>query len=319
VATERLIVLDTTLRDGCHCLDAPLPPGDRLAIARELALLGVDVIEAGYPAGPAGDMESIAAIAAEVTKPSIAALAAARPAEIDAAARALEKAARPRIHVFLPTGSARRERNLQEARAALVRQTRETVARARRLVDDVEFSPFDATRTEEGLLAELLTAAIEEGAKTVNISDTLGCCLPEEFGILITRLKAAVSNSGGAVLSVHCHNDLGLAVANSLAAIRAGARQVECTVNGIGERAGNAALEEIVMAIATRNNYYGMETGVDSARLLSASRLVSRFTGLRVQENKAIVGDNAFRHRLNIQENRFQKKGGPIAGVKPLQ
>jgi len=316
---DRLVIFDTTLRDGGHCLDAPPPTADRLAIARELALLGVDVIEAGYPAGPSGDREAVEAIAAGVSGPGIAALAAARPAEIEAAAQALEKASRPRIHIYLPTGGARREQGQQEARAALVRQTREAVAQAARWVDDIEFSPFDATRTDEGLLAELLAAAIDEGAKTVNISDTLGCCLPEEFGGLIARLRAEVGNIGQATLSVHCHNDLGLAVANSLAAVKAGARQVECTVNGIGERAGNAALEEIVMAIATRNNYYGIDTGVDITRLLPASRLVSRLTGTRVQENKAIVGDNAYRHRLQIPANRFQKKGSPLEGVKPLQ
>jgi len=278
----------------------------------------VDVIEAGYPAGPEGDREAVEAIAAGVSGPRIAALAAARPAEIEAAARALDKAERPRIHVYLPTGGARREQGQREARAALVRQTREAVAQAAGCVDDIEFSPFDATRTDEGLLADLLSAAIDAGAKTVNISDTLGCSLPEEFGALIGRLREAVGNIGRATLSVHCHNDLGLAVANSLAAVRAGARQVECTINGIGERAGNAALEEIVMAIATRNNYYGIGTGVDTARLLPVSRLVSRVTGTRVQENKAIVGDNAFRHRLNIPDNRFRKKGAPIAGVKSL-
>jgi len=312
MAQERLIVFDTTLRDGVMGLPRPPATEDRLAIAHELARLGVDVIEAGYPAGPAGDREATRAIAEGVSGPIIAALAAARPEEIDQAAKALTQAARPRIHIYLPTGKARRERGQREARQALIRQTREAVRQAAQAVEDVEFSPFDATRTDEKLLAELAAAASEEGARTINISDTLGCSLPEEFGALVGRLAAKV---GDAVLSVHCHNDLGLAVANSLAAIRAGARQVECAVNGIGERAGNAALEEIVMALATRNNYYGMGTGVDTARLLKASRLVSRLTGTRVQENKAIVGDNAHRHRLRVPDNPFQKKDGPQTGV----
>jgi len=285
---------------------------EKIEVARQLARLKVDVIEAGFPIASQGDFAAVQTIAREVKGPRIAGLARCVPADIDRAAEAVKPAgARGRIHVFLATSKIHREYKLGKAREEILRLSVEGVRRARSYVEDVEFSPEDASRTEPDFLIEVCRAVIAAGARTVNIPDTVGYAAPEEFGALIRQLYEAVPEfqSGEAVISVHCHNDLGLAVANSLAAARNGARQIECTVNGIGERAGNAALEEIVMAIKTRKDYFrGLSVGVDTRQILKSSRLVARMSGLAVQRNKAIVGENAFAHSSGIHQDGVLKK-----------
>ena len=309
---EKIIIFDTTLRDGEQCPGASMTVREKLEVARQLARLKVDVIEAGFPIASEGDFEAVRLIASQIKGPKIAGLARCIPADIDRAAEALKPAGdRARIHVFLATSKIHREYKLRKAQEEILRLAVEGVRRARSYVQDVEFSPEDASRTEPEFLIEVCKAVIEAGATTVNIPDTVGWAVPEEFGELIRKLYEGVPEfqSGKAIISVHCHNDLGLAVANSLAAIRAGARQVECTVNGIGERAGNAALEEIVMAIKTRNDFFkGLYTGINTRQIVKTSRLVSRMTGLIVQRNKAIVGDNAFAHSSGIHQDGILKK-----------
>ncbi len=297
--SEKLIIFDTTLRDGEQCPGASLNIAEKLEIARQLALLKVDVIEAGFPAASPGDFESVRQIAEEIRGASIAGLARALEKDIEAAARALEKAAKPRIHVFLSTSKIHRKHMVHKAKAEIIDMA---------FVDDVEFSPMDASRTEKEFLVEVLEEVIKAGAGTLNIPDTVGYSIPGEFGQLIAHLKENVSGIDRAVISVHCHNDLGLAVANSLAAVQAGARQVECTVNGIGERAGNAAMEEIVMALRTRGDYYGIDTAIDTKHIQPCSKLVSSLTGFFVQRNKAIVGKNAFAHESGIHQHGFLKR-----------
>ena len=297
--SEKLIIFDTTLRDGEQCPGASLNIAEKLEIARQLALLKVDVIEAGFPAASPGDFESVKQIADEIRGASIAGLARALDKDIEAAARALEKAARPRIHVFLSTSKIHRKHMVQKAKAEIIDMAVKSVGFARQFCDDVEFSPMDASRTESEFLVEVLGAVIDAGASTLNIPDTVGYSIPGEFAQLITHLKENVS--------VHCHNDLGLAVANSLAAVQAGARQVECTVNGIGERAGNASMEEVVMNIATRGDFFHFHTGVNTREIYRASKLVSSITGSRVQANKAIVGANAFAHEAGIHQDGVLK------------
>ncbi len=309
---EKIIIFDTTLRDGEQCPGASMSVREKLEVARQLARLKVDVIEAGFPIASEGDFEAVRLIASQIKGPKIAGLARCVPEDIDRAAEALKPAGdRARIHVFLATSKIHREYKLRKAQEEILRLAVEGVRRARSYVQDVEFSPEDASRTEPEFLIEVCKAVIEAGATTVNIPDTVGWAVPEEFGELIRKLYEGVPEfqSGKAIISVHCHNDLGLAVANSLAAIRAGARQVECTVNGIGERAGNAALEEIVMAIKTRNDFFkGLYTGINTRQIVKTSRLVSRMTGLIVQRNKAIVGDNAFAHSSGIHQDGILKK-----------
>jgi 2-isopropylmalate synthase len=312
MSKHRIVIFDTTLRDGEQCPGASMNLREKLEVARQLARLKVDVIEAGFPITSDGDFQAVQTVAREVTGPVIAGLARCVPADIDRAAAAVKPAGRrARIHVFLATSKIHREFKLKKAQHEILRLAVEGVERARSYVDDVEFSPEDASRTEPDFLAQVCQAAVRAGATTVNIPDTVGWAVPEQFGALIKHLHDAVPEfrSGQAVISVHCHNDLGLAVANSLAAVRAGARQIECTVNGIGERAGNASLEEVAMALQTRRDFFaGFVCGLNTRELVKSSRLVSRMSGLLVQRNKAIVGENAFAHSSGIHQDGMLKK-----------
>ena len=283
---------------------------EKMEVARQLTRLGVDVIEAGFPIISDGDFEAVSKIAAEIDGPVIAGLARCVFKDIDAAGAAVKAAGeRARIHVFLATSRIHREFKLKRAHEEIVRMAIEGVSRARSLFKDVEFSPEDASRTEPELLAEVVEAAIGAGATTVNIPDTVGFAVPEQYAELIRYLFDNVKNIGEAVVSVHCHNDLGLAVANSLAAIKAGARQVEGTINGIGERAGNTALEEVIMALHTRGDFYGgVHTGIQTREILKSSRLISRMSGMLVARSKAIVGENAFAHSAGIHQDGILKK-----------
>ncbi|KMP11864.1 2-isopropylmalate synthase [Candidatus Nitromaritima sp. SCGC AAA799-C22] len=306
--SERLIIFDTTLRDGEQCPGASLNRKEKLEIARQLALLKVDVIEAGFPIASPGDFDSVKEIASEIRGASVAGLARALEKDIEAAARALEKAESPRIHIFLSTSKTHRDHKLQKNKAEIIKMATDAVRFGKKFCDDIEFSPEDASRTETEFLCEAVEAVISAGATTVNIPDTVGYAVPEEFGTLISCLKRDVPNIDSAVISVHCHNDLGMAVANSLAAVKAGARQVECTINGIGERAGNAAMEEIVMTLKTRKDYFGADTRIDTRHIMACSKLVSSLTGFFVQRNKAIVGKNAFAHESGVHQDGFLKK-----------
>src|SRR5881394_3636331 len=309
---DRISIFDTTLRDGEQCPGASMNLREKLEVARQLARLRVDGIEAGFPVISDGDFASVQAIAREIKGPTIAGLARCVPKDIDAAGHAVKPAGkRARIHVFLATSKIHREFKLGKAQHEILRLAVEGVKRARTFVDDVEFSPEDASRTEPEFLIQVCQAAIAAGATTINIPDTVGWAVPDQFGALIGRLYEAVPEfgAGRAVISVHCHNDLGLAVANSLAAIRHGARQVECTVNGIGERAGNASLEELVMAIKTRKDFFsGLTCRTNTREIVKSSRLVSRMSGLVVQRSKAIVGENAFAHSSGIHQDGILKK-----------
>jgi len=309
---KRIIIFDTTLRDGEQCPGASMNLREKLEIARQLARLKVDVIEAGFPVISDGDFASVQTIAREIKGPVICGLARCVPRDIDAVAEAIKPAGtRGRIHVVLATSKIHREFKLNKAKNEILRLAVEAVKRAKSFVDDVEFSPEDGSRTEPDFLVEVCRAVVAAGATTVNIPDTVGWAVPDQFGALIQNLYDAVPEfqSGKAVISVHCHNDLGLAVANSLAAIHHGARQVECTVNGIGERAGNAALEEIAMAIKTRGDFFqGFDCGLNTSEIVKSSRLVSRMSGLVVQRSKAIVGENAFAHGSGIHQDGILKK-----------
>jgi 2-isopropylmalate synthase len=309
---HRILIFDTTLRDGEQCPGASMNLREKLEVARQLARLQVDVIEAGFPVISEGDFASVESIAREIKGPLIAGLARCVPKDIDAAGAAIKPAGkRGRIHVFLATSKIHREFKLGKPEDEIVRLAVEGVQRARSYVDNIEFSPEDGSRTEPEFLMQVCNEVIAAGATTVNIPDTVGWAVPEQFGALIGRLfhEVPAFASGQAIISVHCHDDLGLAVANSLAAIRNGARQVECTVNGIGERAGNASLEEIVMAIKTRSDVFaGYECGVNTREIVKSSRLVSRMSGLVVQRSKAIVGENAFAHASGIHQDGVLKK-----------
>ena len=293
---DRIKIFDTSLRDGEQSPGFTMSAAQKLAFAHALAELGVDVIEAGFPNSSPADFGAVQAIAREVRGASIAALARCHPGDIEACARALDGAAAPRIHAFISTSPLHRQHKLNMSREQVIEHAIMGVELARRHVDDVEFSAEDAFRTEREFLVEVFDAAIAAGARTLNVPDTVGYATPAEIRGLFEYLRANVKGADGVVFSAHCHNDLGLAVANSLAAIEGGARQVECTINGIGERAGNAALEELVMAMKVRPGYFNADTGIDSTRLLDTSRLLSRITGIQVQRNKAIVGLNAFAH-----------------------
>ena len=310
--SNRIIIFDTTLRDGEQCPGASMNLREKLEVARQLARLKVDVIEGGFPVISDGDFQAVQTIAKEIKGPIIAGLARCVAKDIDAAGAAVKPAGkRGRIHVFLATSKIHREFKLGKPQDEIIRLAVEGVKRAKNLVEDVEFSPEDGSRTEPDFLIEVCKAVVAAGATTVNIPDTVGWAVPEEYGALIAQLHASVREfqTGKAVISVHCHNDLGLAVANSLAAVRAGARQVECTVNGIGERAGNAALEEIVMALRTRSEFFGgYQIGVNAKEIVKSSRLVSRMSGLVVQRSKAIVGENAFAHSSGIHQDGILKK-----------
>ncbi len=303
IQSDRVRIFDTTLRDGEQSPGCSMGLDGKLRMARQLARLRVDVLEAGFPAVSEGDREAVREIAREIEGPRIAALARCVPADIAAAWDALRDAPRPRIHVFLATSALHREFKLRMAKQEILRRAVESVAAARELTEDVEFSPEDGSRTEPDFLVEVVERVIDAGASTVNIPDTVGYAMPEEFGALIRNLVGNVRGIEKAVISVHCHNDLGMAVANSLAAVRAGARQVECTVNGIGERAGNASLEEVVMALRTRKDLFGVDTGIETRELCAASRLLTSITGMAVQRNKAVVGRNAFAHEAGIHQH----------------
>jgi len=301
--SNRVVIFDTTLRDGEQSPGGSMNLDGKLTMARALALLGVDVLEAGFPIASNGDFEAVREVARRIEGPTIAGLARACRLDIERAWEALKEAPRARIHVFLATSAIHREHKLKVAKEEIVRRAVEGVKMARELCDDVEFSPEDAARTELDFLAEVVERVIDAGASTVNIPDTVGYATPDEFAERIRYLRENVPNIDRAVTSVHCHNDLGLAVANSLAALGAGARQIECTINGIGERAGNCSLEEVVMALKTRSDFFGLETGIDTRQIHPASRLLCQVTGLVVQRNKAIVGANAFAHEAGIHQH----------------
>ena len=301
--SRRILIFDTTLRDGEQSPGCSMNIAEKLDVARALEALGVDIIEAGFPVASPGDFQAVQAVAGAVKKCTVAGLSRCVEGDIVAAAEAVKKARKPRIHVFCATSEIHRKYKLKRAKSQIVKMSVDAVRRARGFVRDVEFSPEDASRTEPDFLAEVVSAVIDAGATTVNIPDTVGYAMPAEFGDLIRYLYAHVPNIAKAVISVHCHNDLGLAVANSLAAVRAGAGQVECTVNGIGERAGNASLEEIVMGIHTRNDFLRVTTGIQTKRIYPTSRLVANVTGLNLQRNKAIVGENAFAHEAGIHQH----------------
>ena len=305
---NRVIIFDTTLRDGEQAAGAGLSIRDKLEIAKQLEKLGIDVIEAGFPISSPGDFEAVQLIAKEIKGSTVCALAHANAEAIDRAWEAIKKAKRPRIHVFLSASDIHLLYQLKKTREEILQISRDMVARAKKYTDDVEFSPMDASRTEATYIYQILDAVIKAGAITLNIPDTVGYAIPQEFGDLIEGIFKNVPNIDKAVVSVHCHNDLGLAVANSLEAIRRGARQVECTINGIGERAGNASLEEIVMALKTRNDFYHLTTNIDTTQIYKTSRLVSELTGFIVQPNKAIIGANAFRHQSGIHQDGVIKK-----------
>jgi len=304
---DRVIIFDTTLRDGEQAAGGVLNIREKLEIAKQLERLGVDVIEAGFPISSPGDFEAVRLIAKEVRTPVICGLARAHPDDIDRAWEAIKEAEHPRIHVFLSASDIHLVYQLKKSRQEVLQTSRDMVARAKQYTDDVEFSPMDASRTEPEYIYQILEAVIDAGATTVNIPDTVGYSIPDEFAGLIEGIFQNVPNINRAVVSVHCHNDLGLAVANSLESVRRGARQVECTINGIGERAGNASLEEIVMAIKTRRDFFGLTTNIDTRQIYKTSRLVSELTGFPVQPNKAVVGANAFRHQSGIHQDGIIK------------
>ena len=299
----KVIIFDTTLRDGEQAAGGTLNIQEKLGIARQLEKLGVDVIEAGFPISSPGDFEAVRLIAQEVRTPVICALARARPDDIDRAWEAIKEAKHPRIHVFIPASDIQRVHQMKKSREEILQTSREMVTRAKKYTDNVEFSPMDASRTEPEYIYQVLEVVIDAGATTVNIPDTVGYAIPGESGRLIEGIFQNVPNINRAIVSVHCHNDLGLAVANSLEAVRRGARQVECTINGIGERAGNASLEEIVMAIKTRQDFFNLTTNINTTQIYKTSRLVSELTGFPVQPNKAIVGANAFAHESGIHQD----------------
>ncbi|MCM8801373.1 MAG: 2-isopropylmalate synthase [Candidatus Omnitrophica bacterium] len=315
---ERLIIFDTTLRDGEQAPGASLNQKEKLEIAYALKELGVDVIEAGFPIASKGEVESVKEIAKSIKGPIICGLARAVKTDIDAAYEAVRHAKYPRIHVFLATSKIHLQYKLKKAEDEILRLAGEWVSYAKRLCSDIEFSPEDASRTEREFLFKVIETAIDAGANTINIPDTVGYAEPDEFGDLIKAIRENVSNIDKVVISVHCHNDLGLAVANSLSAIKNGARQVECTINGIGERAGNASLEEIVMAIKTRKDIFkDIETQIKTNQIYKLSRLVSKLTGFVVAPNKAIVGNNAFRHESGIHQDGILKERSTYEIIKP--
>ena len=308
MSEERIRIFDTTLRDGEQSPGCSMKLGEKVVLARQLERLGVDVIEAGFPIASVGDFESVRAIAKEIRETSIAGLARTASADIERAAQALEAAAKPRIHTFIATSDIHLEHKLRMSREQVLEEVRRAVTQARQHCDDVEFSAEDATRSDWDYLVEVFTVALEAGASTLNVPDTVGYTTPIEYYDLIRYLREKIPESERAIFSLHCHNDLGLAVANSLAAIRAGARQVECTVNGIGERAGNTSLEEVVMALTTRREVYdGLETRIRTDEIYPASRMLSKITGVAVQPNKAIVGENAFAHEAGIHQDGVLK------------
>ena len=308
-ATEnRVFIFDTTLRDGEQSPGASMNPDEKLRIARQLEKLGVDIIVAGFPVASEGDFASVRQIAREIRGCGIAALARANAADIDRAWEAVAEAVSPRIHTFISSSDIHLQHQLHKSREQVLREAIAAVAHARNYTQNVEFSPMDATRSDRDYLCAMVEAVIAAGATTVNIPDTVGYAVPDEFGDLIATLFRRVKNIRRAVISVHCHNDLGLATANALAALRNGARQVECTINGIGERAGNSAMEEVVMAIKTRKDLFDLWTGIRTEYIHQTSRLLTQITGIHVQPNKSIVGANAFAHESGIHQDGLIKE-----------
>jgi 2-isopropylmalate synthase len=314
MAEEKIIIFDTTLRDGEQAPGASLSISEKLEIARQLAILGVDVIEAGFPVSSPVQFEAAAQIAEQVTGPTIAGLARTSEKDIEAAGKAIAPAKKKRIHTFIATSPIHMKYKLKKNSAEVLKLAVEAVKYAKTFTDDVEFSPEDACRSEMSFLIEILTAVIEAGATTLNIPDTVGYILPYEYGRIIAQLKSDVPGIDKCIISTHCHNDLGMAVANSLTGVRNGARQVECTVNGLGERAGNAALEEVVMAIHTRPDFFGkagpnaLTTNINTKEIYRTSQLVSRLTGFVIQPNKAVVGANAFAHESGVHVDGVLKE-----------
>lgn len=315
--TSIVKILDTTLRDGEQSPGCSMTPRQKLAMAHALAELGVDIIETGFPSSSQSDREATSMIAGELREVTVAVLSRCLTSDIEASARVLERAKKPRLHVLTATSPLHREFKLCMSREQVLESTIKHVSHARRLVDDVEFSAEDATRTEHDFLFEVIGAAIANGATTINVPDTLGYATPEEIRSIFRRMIEEIPGAKNVVFSAHCHDDLGLAVANSLAAIEGGARQVECTINGIGERAGNAALEELVMALKVRNAFYNADTNIDTRGLVKTSRLLQRLIGRPVQHNKAIVGENAFAHESGIHQHGMLKNRGTYEIMNP--
>jgi 2-isopropylmalate synthase len=305
---DKLIIFDTTLRDGEQSPGASMTRDEKLRIARQLERLRVDVIEAGFAASSNGDFEAVQLIANNIKNSTVCSLSRANERDISRSAEALKGASSARIHTFIATSALHMEKKLRMTPDQVFEQAKQSVRFARNLVGDVEFSPEDGYRSDMDFLCRVLEAVIDEGATTINVPDTVGYAIPELYGNFIKTLRERIPNSDKAIWSVHCHNDLGMAVANSLAGVKiGGARQVECTINGLGERAGNCSLEEIVMAVKTRKDYFGLELGIDTQHILAASRMVSQTTGFVVQPNKAVVGANAFAHASGIHQDGVLK------------
>ncbi len=318
MAEDHVRIFDTTLRDGEQSAGIGMTGEEKLEIAHQLARLKVDVIEAGFAASSPGDFEAVKTIARVVKGPIIASLARAHADDVDKAWEALKEAESPRIHVFLSSSDIQILHQLRKNREEVMEMAVEMVARAKKYCDDVEFSPMDATRTTPEYLYHLLEAVIDAGATTVNIADTVGYAIPSHFSNLLKDIQANVPNMHKAVLSVHCHNDLGFAVSNSVAAIQSGARQVEGCINGIGERAGNAALEEIIMALHTRRDVLNVTTNIDTTQIYPTSRMVSRITGMPIQPNKSVIGENAFRHASGIHQDGVLKERTTFEVMDPV-
>ena len=317
MANDRVLFLDTTLRDGEQSAGIGMTGDEKMEIARQLQKMNVDIIEAGFAASSPGDFEAVSNIAREVKGPIIASLARAVANDVDQAWEAVKHSERPRIHVFLSSSEIHQMHQLRKNREEVMEMAVTMVERAKKLCSDVEFSPMDATRTNREYLYQMLEEVIRAGATTVNIADTVGYAIPSDFAELLRDIRSKVAGIDGVTLSVHCHNDLGLAVSNSLAAIQAGALQVEGCINGIGERAGNASLEEIIMAVDTRNDLFKVDIGIDTTQIYPASRLVSRITGMLVQPNKAVVGENAFRHASGIHQDGVLKDRSTYEVMQP--
>jgi len=317
MSTDKIYIFDTSLRDGEQSPGFSMNMAEKLIFAEQLERLGVDIIEAGFPVISDGDFEAVQLISQNVKRAQVAGLARANQKDIEAAARALEKAANPRIHTFISSSDIHIEYQLKKTRDEVLRQAVDAVRFATTFTRNVEFSPMDATRSDRKYLAEMIQAVIEAGAKTINVPDTVGYTVPHEFYDLIKYLFKNVKNINDAIISVHCHNDLGLATANAIAAIQAGARQVECTVNGIGERAGNTAMEEVVMTIKTRGDLMKVHTDINTQQIMPTSKLLTNITGVSVQPNKAVVGDNAFAHESGIHQDGVLKNAMTYEIMRP--
>ncbi len=315
--SPRIRIFDTTLRDGEQSPGCSMSPQQKLVMARALDELGVDIIETGFPASSQSDRDAMAMIGREVRRPTLAVLSRCLPGDIETSAKALEAAANARLHVFLSTSPLHREHKLRMSREQVLESVHRHVSLARSYIDDVEFSAEDATRTEEEFLIEVARVAVAAGATTINLPDTVGFTTPEEIRGMFQRVIAGVPDSDRIIFSAHCHNDLGLAVANSLAAIEGGARQVECTINGIGERAGNCSLEELAMVLKVRNAFYEEDTRITTPRIVSTSQLLQRLVGMPVQRNKAIVGANAFAHESGIHQHGMLRHRGTYEIMRP--